>query len=109
MARADQKENRGGARKGAGRKPLLDYSEDFKQNLKLALVTMADRHGVAVEEILASMPYETELAPSVRLAAIKLIQEAFVTKKTEKEITKREIGPAVLLPEEMPEPVRNVQ
>jgi hypothetical protein len=99
-----KKENRGGAREGAGRpKKEKNYSEEFKESLLAALEEKAKETGKTIYQVMVDLIYDSRTQSSVKQAMIKLIKEVYVV--TESKRTIEEIkGPTIYVPVQMEKP-----
>lgn len=95
-----KKENRGGAREGAGRKKKTQtYSDKFKKGMYSALAMKAKETGKTIQEVIVDMAYTNDKKwGNMRIAAAKLIADVLVTKESHSTIEKHEIGPQIGLP-----------
>jgi len=104
MQDVDRKENRGGKREGAGRKPekraslsVAQVSRMLRKAKKMALKTGKD-----VDDILIEFIYHADGKISDRLAAIKLFKEYTAPKPSEGGKADKKLGPSLFLPEQRP-------
>ena len=75
-------ENRGGAREGSGRKPTKKiYSEKVKARYVKAANKLAKEYGMNPEEAILALIYNPKIQDTVKVAAMKLYQEALIGKK----------------------------
>jgi site-specific recombinase XerD len=96
-----KKENRGGRRPGAGRKPKYMLSETQIKNMLRAARKKAKETGKTIDDILLDIIYTDgkKISERDQLAAIKLFKDFTITKSSEKTVTHNvNQGPAVGLP-----------
>lgn len=108
-----KRENRGGARKGAGRKKTSLGKNQLQELLKKSR-KYAREHGKSVEELLLDLVYgfstDEKFGDKDRLAAIKLYMDRVYIDIKEGGPTDEALGaePAVYLPEMRPDPASAV-
>ncbi len=100
------KENRGGVRPGQGRKPIELSDREKKQLIKAARAKERET-GRTVWDILIQLIYEG-LSEKTQLTAIRIYQDAVISKQQHTTVEKRQYG-LVILPEimEVPEEFRS--
>jgi hypothetical protein len=101
------KENRGGKREGAGRKPMPDHVITDPQIKKLlaAAKKIEKETGVSMDEILVRIAYSNKSSNRDKLAAIKLFKDLTNIKIPESKIAiTQHVGPKIGLPELKPLP-----
>lgn len=79
----DKKENRGGARAGAGRPPgsiAKEYSDEFKDKLLEALDRKAEETGQTVYELFVDRLYNKRVQDAVFASMFKIVAEAMSVK-----------------------------
>jgi len=103
-----KKENRGGARPGAGRKPQSVSQSQVKAMLRAAR-KRAKEAGRTIDDILLDVMYGLDEQTKDKLAAIKIFKDFTMAKQTESTVehTRRTVGP-VCLPERRPDPAKVV-
>jgi hypothetical protein len=110
-----KKENRGGARKGAGRKGIGPSQKEVNA-MKRAARKRAKEEGKGIDDVLLDIIYakvdgiSSTVGVRDRLAAIKIWKDCTIAKMQQKDVTvddKREQGP-VVLPERRPDPAKVV-
>jgi len=103
MAQPNQKkDNRGGKREGAGRKPETLSVNQVRLMLKKAK-DWAKKTGKEVDDILLEIIYESK-GDSTKLNAIKLWKEYTIAKLQEGGETDQVLGPQIGLPPTKPDP-----
>jgi len=104
--KVNQKENRGGARKGSGRKPKEIKWGSTPEAMITTAEKVAKEEKRNIDEVLLSIAYHAPLIKD-RLTAIKIFKEFTMTKKHESkvDITKHQ-APKVYLPEKKPDPAK---
>ncbi len=97
-------DNRGGARPGAGRKPLgtTPLSQIQVKRMLRKGRKWAREHGKDVDDWLLTVIYGAETKDSDRIAAIKLWKDHTMVKIAEGGVADKALGPAVYLPEHRP-------
>jgi hypothetical protein len=98
-----RKENRGGARAGAGRKPEALSATLVRKMINVAN-QYAKKHGKTMDMVLAEFIYDEELPTRDRMLAIKLYKDKTMAPISEGGPTDTELGPTVYLPELKPDP-----
>lgn len=106
MKSKPEKENRGGAREGAGRKPSnTSYDEKFKFRLDKVLRKVAKDLGFSDPlEAFADLALNPVHQGAVRASAWKIITETYTVKQSHQTVEKIE-GPQIMLPALKPKPV----
>lgn len=106
-----KKENRGGAREGAGRpkKVPKEYSEKFKRDLRKALRKKAREAKKTEHDILVELLYDERTQESVRLGAYNKIADVFVVKETKTTVDVNEIHKVIILPPIMKRPAQELE
>lgn len=100
MSTGPKKDNRGGARAGAGRKPETLSARQVQAMLDKAK-ERAKKEKKEIDDILLDLIYGDN-PPKDTLAAIKLWKEYTIAKLSEGGETDKALGPAVYLPEQRP-------
>lgn len=100
----DKKENRGGARQGAGRPPgpKREFSEEFKEGILKALEKQAEETGKSMYDLFAERFYKKHIQDAVFASMFKIVADVMSEKKRVLEINDNRSA-VVFLPE-----VRNV-
>jgi hypothetical protein len=96
-----RKENRGGARPGAGaKKQTKSWSSDIKRDVLRHVKAMAKETGMTFGAVLAHMCWDPNerVQSAVRLGAAKLISEILVIRESHKTVEKVQ-GPTIGLPQ----------
>lgn len=96
-----KKENRGGARPGAGRprKEAKEYSDAFKDGLLNAMDKMANQENKTVYDVAMEMLYgKIRCQDTTRVSVFKIIAEVMTVKESEKTVTEKKSQPVVMLP-----------
>ncbi len=102
----DKKENRGGAREGAGRpKKERSFSDAFKRQLEKALKTYKHKTGKNYGEMLVGMFYDETVMDTARLGAAKIIADVLAVKES-KRIIESLTAPTIGLPPIMQKPLQ---
>lgn len=96
-----KKDNRGGAREGAGRKPQTLSMRQVQAMLDAA-DERAKKEKKTIDEILLDFIYDTKLTAKDRAACIKLFKDFSTAKISEGGETDTALGPAVYLPQQRP-------
>jgi hypothetical protein len=80
-----KKENRGGARKGSGAKPISKkYSDALKRDVHSALARKAKETGLTFGDVLVNVVYEDSPSNApIRAGAFKIIQEILLIRETQ--------------------------
>lgn len=96
-------ENRGGAREGAGRKPLLDLSGTQREEIIKQVKAVAEKYGTSLGEVLGEMMFSGK-DRRTKLAAMRLYVGDVLPKVSEshKEVTDH-TKPQVFTPEKYPD------
>lgn len=105
-----KKENRGGARAGAGRpaKPSKEYSEEFKAGFVDALAKKAKETGKTIYEIAIDMYYDRRTQAVAKLGVLKILTEVFVIKESKRTI-EEVFTPRVYLPKQTEKPAEAIE
>jgi len=102
---AAKKENRGGKRTGAGRKPKNQWGHTRADMLKIA-DEVAEKEGASIWHVLNRIIYH---APNIRdrLTGIKIHADIVMPKQSESkvEVTKKQ-APKIYLPQAKPDPAK---
>lgn len=101
------KDNRGGARPGAGRPKDedRDLSKAQIKEMLRAAARIARQTGVTMDDILVRIAYSEKTKTAEKLAAIKLFKEYTMVKTTDQNVNvSQQIGPKIGLPEIKPLP-----
>lgn len=105
------KENRGGARAGAGRpkKDTKEYSDDFKNTLFDALERKAKETGKNFGDVYADLLYDRKTQDTTKAGLFKILGEISVVKESKKTVTNEDKRPMILLPgvQEKPQEIKN--
>jgi hypothetical protein len=101
----------GGPREGSGPKPKKRiYSDKVKAAYIKAANKLAKEHGVPLEEAILALVYDPKAQAAVKVAAMKLYNEALLIKSSESDMTvSKEQGPKVYLPQRRADPAKVVQ
>jgi len=91
-----KKENRGGKRPGAGRKPADMHNQEVL-NLVKAFRRKAKAVGKTVDDLLADIAYDLKENTRHRLKAMEIYKNCTVTKHTHQTVEKID-GPQIMLP-----------
>jgi hypothetical protein len=105
------KENRGGARKGAGRKPAKSMCEEQVKKMLSTAERYQAKHGKSIDEALLDIVYSHESDMKEKLAAIRIFKN-FTMEKLKEETDdgqSAQTGPQFYLPERRPDPAKVVQ
>lgn len=102
MSTGPKKENRGGARPGAGRKPLSLSAQQIK-DMREAAEKRAKKEGKTLFEVLLDWIYDAELGIKDRQNAMKLYMDKMLIAVSEGGEADKELGPAVYLPGQRPQ------
>ncbi len=106
---AGKQENRGGARAGSGPKPKKRiYSEKVKARYVKAARELAVKYGMPPEKAIMELIYNPKVQDAVRVAAMKLYNEALLVKESDMTVRK-ETGPAVYLPQRRQDSAKIIQ
>ncbi len=97
-----EKDNRGGRREGAGRKPETLSQRQVALMLKTAKKWAAEQ-GKTVDDILLGIIYKVDANDSSILAAIKLFKDHTMATMKEGGDTDRIVTPQVFVPEKFPD------
>ena len=101
-----KKENRGGARSGAGRpegsksKPATEYSEEFKNAILNGLAKKAQEVGKDYGYMFAELLYDKRTQDTTKNGLFKILAEIFTVKESKQSIEKTEKSerPVLILP-----------
>lgn len=104
MATGPNKDNRGGYRPNAGRKPGPGTTLGAAQVSRLLRKArrFAKLHGKDHNDVLFEILYSTEEKTADRLAAIKHLNDIMVPKIQEGGAADKQLGPSIFLPEQRP-------
>lgn len=101
---AVKKENRGGKREGAGRKPLLELAGQTRQDIIKQVIQIAEDNDTSFGEVLGNMIFAKRGEKRVKMQAMQLFVRDVLPKVAEQEVTKTSIvKPEIYMPEEMPD------
>ena len=102
---ATSTKKRGGARPGSGPKRAVT-SDAVKNKILREIDRWEEQTGIGFWRGLVQMAQDEEASNMDKMRAYKTIIDATVVKESHAEIgvTKREEGPAIMLPEQMPDP-----
>ena len=93
----------GGARSGAGRKPIFGISEREMKHLMKALRDEAKERGVAWQQQFVGHLYSDDWREAA--AFFKMLTDRLFVRSSEQDITVNKYdGPGILLPERLPDP-----
>lgn len=97
-------QNRGGAREGAGRKPVFDLGQAERENIIKEVRAAAEEKGTSFGQELGALMFGGKKAEKrTRLAAMQLYVRDVLPKVSEREVNEPKwTGPAVYLPEQRP-------
>lgn len=96
-----KKENRGGARSGAGRpkKEAKEFSDEFKTGLLAAMERMSEETGKTAYDIALEMLYgRIRCQDTTRVSVFKIIAEVMTVKESEKTVKTKEERSVIMLP-----------
>lgn len=101
-----KKENRGGYRTGAGRKPKKpkEYSDEFKNTLFDALQRKAKATGKNFGDVYADLLYDRKTQDTTKAGLFKILGEISVIKESKKTVTNEDKRPVIMLPAIMEKP-----
>ena len=98
-----KKDNRGGKREGAGRKPGREaLSVRQLKEFERAAVAMAKEHGKTLQEVVLKIAYDDASSSKDKLAAAKLYWDKSIITASEGGEADQAVGPAVFLPKQHP-------
>jgi len=98
-----KKDNRGGKREGAGRKPGREaLSVRQLREFERAAESMAKEHGKTLQEVVLGIAYDESSSNKDQLAAAKLYWDKSIIVASEGGEADKAAGPAVFLPEQHP-------
>ena len=102
-----KKENRGGARDGAGRppKPPKEYSDYFKRGIVRSLKKKEKETGQSVFDIYADMLYSKHTQVAVKASLIKLYSDVMVEKVSKSVTEINDNRQIVILPATQEKPI----
>lgn len=93
----------GGAREGAGRKPLLDLAGENREQIIKDVLEEGKKLGLTFGSVLGKLIFETE-DKRTKLAAMQLYVRDVLPKVSEREVNVNEIQkPQVFTPEKYPD------
>lgn len=92
----------GGSRIGSGRKKDTFSAQQIRKMLKKAR-KYAKQHGKDVDDVILEFIYDTDMAPSHRVACMKLFKELTTPKIHEGGMADQALGPGIYLPSERPD------
>jgi hypothetical protein len=96
-------ENRGGARPGAGRKPLLDLAGEKREIIIKDVQAVAEALGTSFGKLLGELIFANE-DKRLRLAAMQLYVRDVLPKVSEREVNVNDVTkPQVYVPEKYPD------
>lgn|SRR3990167_3927008 len=96
-------ENRGGAREGAGRKPLLDLAGEKRETIIKDVQAVAEEKGTTFGRELGSLIFQKR-DKRLKLAGMQLYVRDVLPKVSEREVTVNEpTKPQVYTPEKYPD------
>ena len=101
-----KKENRGGARPGAGRpvgsttKPATEYSDEFKNAILNGLAKKAEATGKNFGDVFADILYDKRTQDTTKNGLFKILADIFTVKESKQSIEKTEKTerPVLILP-----------
>ena len=99
-------ENRGGAREGAGRKPIFGLSEDTRRNILRDLDEMANENGTTLGKELGGMIFGKGRGRDkrTRMQAIQAVLRDVLTRSSERDVNVNHVvKPQVYIPEQFPD------
>ena len=98
-----KKDNRGGKREGAGRKPGREaLSVRQLKEFERAATAMAKKHGKTLQEVVLGIAYDDASSGKDKLAAAKLYWDKSIITASEGGEADKAAGPAVFLPKQHP-------
>lgn len=98
-----RKENRGGARPNSGPKKEALSARQVRMMLNTAQ-QYAKKHKKTLDMVLVGFAYDEELSAKDRMAAIKLFKDKTMAPISEGGEADKQLGPAIYLPEQSPDP-----
>lgn len=99
MKREGTSKNWGGVRAGQGLKKVAKkYSEKVKANWLKAAAKIADETGMSIEEHCLRLLIDPKTQSAVKVAAVKLYNEALLIKESESTLNDNRSGPSIGLP-----------
>ena len=108
-----KKDNRGGAREGAGRPPYkeaTEYSEEFKNAILKGLEKKAKKEGKNFGDVFAELLYDKRTQDTTKNGLFKILAEIFTVRESKQKIEKTEKSerPVLILPalSEKPEDIK---
>ena len=99
--KAHKKENRGGKREGAGRKPEALSVRQAKAFEETA-IKLAEEHGQTMQDVIGGFVYDEGSSMKDRMTAAKLYWDKSIIGAAEGGDADRAVGPAVFLPKKHP-------
>lgn len=97
-----KKENRGGRREGAGRKPIFEIGEQKRRQILMDIDAEAEERGSSMGRELAKMMFSED--KRVQIQALQLVIRDVLPKVSERDVTVTEVQkPQIYLPEELPD------
>lgn len=107
---SQKKENRGGKRAGAGRKPKApkEIDTDARAKWVIAAEKIADEKGKTIEYAALKLFFGRKTPPTLKAAILKAYNEATLVKTSDKSVSIKEerIGPVIALPPSKPDPAK---
>lgn len=98
----EKKENRGGARPGAGRKPIFDLSEAKRREILADLDRVAKEKGTSIGQELSTLVFGRDKRN--KIAGLKMVLSDVLPKHSERDVNVTKVTePAVYLPEQKPD------
>ena len=98
---ADKKENRGGKRKGAGRKAIFELGEAKRKEIMKDIAAIATKKGTSIGKELGNMMFSRGKDKRLKMQAMQLFVRDVLPKVSERETTTTTIlKPQIYLPEE---------
>lgn len=103
MSTGPKADNRGGARVGAGRKPMVPTLSAVQvADFERTAARFAEREGKTLKEIVLEFCYDTAASKAERVIAIKLYWQYQMVAVSEGGEADRALAPALFLPEQRP-------
>ena len=100
-------ENRGGKRKGSGRKRAFTITEQQAKAMLRKAKKFAKLHGKTVDDVLLAIIHDQEEDPKTIISAIKVFKEFTMGKTSEQNVNINDNrGPTIWLPEMRPDPAK---
>ena len=98
-----KRENRGGKRKGSGRKPIFELGEKERCQVISDVNEKAKENGTSFGSVLGDIMFGKGGDKRTRLQAMRLYATDILPKISERDVTETKInGPAIFLPEDHP-------